>query len=67
MQDPIQAPQLTSREASIERGTVVKPVCNEGMNKGGSCRCIKWTKDNAELAQLVKVVATEEVYMGGKG
>src|SRR6218665_1197358 len=30
-QDPIQTPQSTGREASIERGTVVKLVCNEGM------------------------------------
>src|SRR6218665_3792833 len=65
-QDPIQTRQSTGGEASIERGAVVKPVCNEGMYKGGSCRCSEGTSDSAELAQLVEAVAAKEVYMGGK-
>src|SRR6218665_1447039 len=66
MQDPIQGPQSTSREASVEQATVVQPVCNEGMHKGGSCRLSKRTSDSAELTQLIEAVATEEVNMSGK-
>ena len=55
-QDPIQAPQSTSREASVERATVVKSSCDEGMDKGGGSRSSEWASDSAELAQLVEAV-----------
>ena len=37
-QDPIQAPQSTSREASVERATIIKFSCDEGMDKSGGSR-----------------------------
>ena len=35
---PNQAPQSNSREASLERATVVKSGCDEGMDKSGGSR-----------------------------
>ena len=52
MQDPIQGPQSTSREDSVERAAVVQPVCNEGMHDGGGCRWSKRTSDSAELIYI---------------
>ena len=59
-QDSIQRPQSTNREASVERATVVQPVCNEGVHKGGGCRWSKRSSDSAELTQLIEAVVTQE-------
>src|SRR6218665_4077794 len=53
MQDPIQGPQSTSMEASVQRAAVVQPVCNKGMHKGGGCRWSKRTNDSAEIYIIV--------------
>ena len=34
----LQAPQSTSREASVERATIIKFSCDEGMDKSGGSR-----------------------------
>ena len=38
IQDPVQAPQSTSREASVKGTGLVKPIGDKGMDKSGSSR-----------------------------
>jgi len=50
-QDPVQAPQSTSREASVKGTGIFKPLGDKGVDKSGSSRGSEWARDSAELAQ----------------